>query len=537
MQSRSSRRQFMRNTAAASLTALLPKGVFSQGPTAQSVVVRPGVEIGVVRPELHGHFAEHLGSCVYGGLWVGKNSRIPNVNGYRKAAVDALRELGIPVLRWPGGCFADNYHWRDGIGPVDKRPKRVNMNWANALEDGSFGLHEFIGLCRLIEAEPYLSVNVGSGTPQEALDWVEYCNFPKGTTLSDERIANGAPEPFRVRYWGIGNEAWGCGGRMTPEYYANIYRQYSNYMRSFGGTTPFLVACGPNQNDANWTRGFFNGMGGGRGPSGFAMHYYQNGSLPPTEFTVDAMNQQLSTFQTVERAIVYQRTLIDSFNPPMAGRGGRAGAPAGRGGMAPGVALLLDEWGVWDRLTGEEQTKYGQLWQQSTMRSAVAAGLGLNIFNRQADKLYMCNIAQIVNVLQSLLLTDGHTGQNCVKSTTYHAFALFKPHRSKTAVKVESGGTDPLDLSMSASKSGSELVISFVNPKSDAGLRIDCALDGRTAKSATAQILTHKDFNAANTFGTPNAIVPQSHLIQVPGSSVRLDLPPMSIVTATVQMG
>jgi alpha-N-arabinofuranosidase len=240
----------------------------------------------------------------------------------------------------------------------------------------------------------------------------------------------------------------------------------------------------------------------------------------------------------VERAIVYQRTLIDSFSTPAAGgRGGAAAGRGGRGGAAPGVALLLDEWGVWDRLNGPEQQKYGQLWQQSTMRSAVAAGLGLNIFNRQADKLYMCNIAQIVNVLQSLLLTDGPTGQNCVKTTTYHAFALFKPHRSKTAVKVESGGTDPLDLSMSASKSGAELVISFVNPKSDANLRIDCSLDGRTAKSATAQILTHKDFNAANTFGNPNAIVPQSHSIQAAGTSVKLDLPPMSVVTATVQMG
>ncbi len=538
MQSKSSRRQFVGGAAAASLTALLPKSVFSQGPTPQSVVVRPGVEIGVVRPELHSHFAEHLGSCVYGGLWVGKDSRIPNVDGYRKAAIDALKELGIPVLRWPGGCFADNYHWRDGIGPVNNRPKRVNMNWANALEDGSFGLHEFIGLCRLIGAEPYLSVNVGSGTPQEALDWVEYCNFAKGTTLSDERIANGGTEPFKVRYWGIGNEAWGCGGRMTPEYYANIYRQYANYMRAFGGTSPFLIACGPSQNDAAWTRGFFNGMGGGRGPTGYAMHYYQNGSLPPTAFTVDAMNQQLSTYQTVERAIVYQRTLIDSYNPPAAaGRGGRGGATGGRGGMGQGVALLLDEWGVWDQLNGEEQKKYGQLWQQSTMRSAVAAGLGLNIFNRQADKLYMCNIAQIVNVLQSLLLTDGPTGQNCVKTTTYHAFALFKPHRSKMAVKVEGGGANPLDLSMSASKSGSELVISFVNPKSDANLRIDCSLDGRTARSATAQILTHKDFNAANTFGNPNAIVPQSHPIQAAGTSVKLDLPPMSVVTATVQMG
>lgn len=536
MPSKSSRRRFVSAAAATSLTALLPEGVFSQAPATQSVLVRPGVEIGVVRPDLHGHFAEHLGTCVYGGLWVGKDSRIPNVDGYRKAAIDALKELGIPVLRWPGGCFADNYHWRDGIGPVNKRPRRVNMNWANALEDGSFGLHEFIGLCRLIDAEPYLSINVGSGTPQEALDWVEYCNFPKGTTLSDERIANGAPEPFRVRYWGIGNETWGCGGRMTPEFYANIYRQYANYIRAFGGTSPFLIACGPNQNDAAWTRGFFSGMSG-RGPHGYAMHYYQNGSLPPTEFTVDAMNQQLSVFQHLERAIVYQRTLIDSFYPPPGPA--RAGAPAGFPGRgpAPGVALLLDEWGVWDRSVPAETQKYGQLWQQSTLRSAVAAALGLNIFNRQADKLYMCNIAQIVNVLQSLLLTDGAAGERCVKTTTYHAFALFKPHRSKTAVKVETGLAGALDLSMSASKSGSELIISFVNPKHNSGLRIDCALDGRTARAATAQILTHKDFNAANTFEKPDTIVPQAHPVQAAGTSIKLDLPPMSVVTATVQMG
>ncbi|MDE3198922.1 MAG: alpha-N-arabinofuranosidase [Acidobacteriota bacterium] len=536
MQPKSSRRHFVGGAAAASLTALLPEGLFSQGSTAQSVVVRPGSEIGIVRPEFHSNFAEHLGSCVYGGIWVGKDSPIPNIGGYRKAAVDALKELGIPVLRWPGGCFADNYHWRDGIGPVEKRPRRVNMNWANAVEESSFGLHEFIGFCRLIGAEPYLSVNVGSGTPQEALDWIEYCNFPKGTTLADERIANGSPEPFRVRYWGVGNEAWGCGGRMTPQHYADVYRQFSNYMRTFGGTVPFLIACGPNQNDANWTRGFFGGMIGTRGPSGFAMHYYQNGSLPATQFTADAMDQQLSIFHSLEQAIEYQRTLIDSFTPPPAAGRGRGG-PAGGRGPAPRVALVVDEWGVWDRSVPEEIEKYGQLWQQSTMRSAVAAGLGLNIFNRQADKLYMCNIAQMVNVLQSLLLTDGPQGQHCVRTTTYHAFAMYKAHRSKMSVKVDSGAKEPLDLSMSASKSGSELVISFVNPKAGAGIRVDCSLDGHAARSATAQIMTHKDFNAANTFGNPNAIVPQPHPVRASGTSVALDLPPMSVVTATVQLG
>ena len=208
-----SRRQFLRTAA------LIPCGLLAADSKTERVTIHTGDSIGVVRPELHGQFAEHLGSCVYGGLWVGKNSPIPNVDGYRKAAVDYLRELGVPVLRWPGGCFADDYHWRDGIGA--KRPKRVNMHWGEYVEDNSFGMHEFIGLCKKIGAEPYLAGNVGSGTPAELRDWVEYCNYPSGSTLSDERAANGSSEPFNVRYWGVGNENWGCGGRMVPEHYAD----------------------------------------------------------------------------------------------------------------------------------------------------------------------------------------------------------------------------------------------------------------------------------------------------------------------------
>src|SRR5215475_16125381 len=206
-----------------------------------SPVANAGVSInlskenGTIRPELHGHFAEHLGTCIYGGLWVGKSSKIPNINGYRKAAVDYLKGL-VPVLRWPGGCFADDYHWRDGIGPAAKRPKRVNVNWGKYVEDNSFGTHEFIAFCRLIGAEPYFAANVGSGTPQEMRDWIEYCNFPKGSTLSDERAANGSPEPFRVRYWGVGNELWGCGGNMRPEQAADEFRRFASFARTFGDT-------------------------------------------------------------------------------------------------------------------------------------------------------------------------------------------------------------------------------------------------------------------------------------------------------------
>src|SRR5258707_136075 len=250
------RRQFARAGACASLATLLPRGVFSQGAVNKKAVIRADEEIAIVRPDLHSHFAEHLGSCTYGGIWVGKNSPIPNVNGFRKAAIDYLRELGVPVLRWPGGCFADDYHWRDGIGA--KRPKRVYIHWGEYVEDNSFGTHEFIKLCRMIGAEPYFAGNVGSGTPDELRDWVEYCNYPSGSTLSDERASNGSPEPFRVRYWGVGNENWGCGGNMTPEHYADLFRQFSGYMRNYGAMRLFLIACGPNGNDIRWSRKFLD---------------------------------------------------------------------------------------------------------------------------------------------------------------------------------------------------------------------------------------------------------------------------------------
>ncbi|HEY3742892.1 MAG TPA: alpha-L-arabinofuranosidase C-terminal domain-containing protein, partial [Bryobacteraceae bacterium] len=378
------RRDFVR---AATLTSLMPSGLFAETSASRRVVVRTDQEIGLVRPEFHGHFAEHLGSCVYGGLWVGPNSHVPNINGYRKAAVEYLKELGIPVLRWPGGCFADDYHWRDGIGPVAKRPKRVNIHWGNYTEDNSFGVHEFIGLCRLIGSEPYLAANLGSGSPREMRDWVEYCNYPSGSTLSDERAANGSPEPFRVKYWGVGNENWGCGGNMTPDHYADQYRQFAGYLRTFGGTKPFLIACGPNGNDTRWSRHFLDGVAGSHMPDGLAMHYYDNGPLYPTEFTASAMDKQLATFERVEQAIIQQRALLDGYDPQRK------------------TGLLLDEWGVWDHMNPEEERTKGKLYQQSTIRSAIGAALGLNIFNRQADKLVMCNIAQIVNVLQSLLLT------------------------------------------------------------------------------------------------------------------------------------
>lgn len=516
-----SRRQFIIGAAAFGACAAAARQVPATSPSSgrQHLDILADTDIGRIRPEFHGHFAEHLGSCVYGGLWVGKNSRIPNINGYRKQAVDYLKELGIPVLRWPGGCFADDYHWRDGIGPLEQRPKRVNIHWGGYVEDNSFGTHEFIALCRLLDAKPYFAGNVGSGTPEELQSWIEYCNMPSGSTLAEERARNGSPEPFNVEYWGIGNESWGCGGEMRPEYYADLYRRFAVYVRQYGKTRPILIASGPSGNDSRWSRGFFDGIQG-RMPNGWGMHYYEGGKDVATNFTPEHMNEQLSIYARVEEAIVGQRTMLDSY------RNGRR------------VGLMVDEWGVWDQIPPEDEKKYGKLWMQSTIRSAVAAGLGLNIFNRQADKLFMCNIAQIVNVLQSLLLTDGPDGQRCVRTTTYHAFSLFKPHRGNTSVKVQTqDASNPLGLSASASKNdaGNQLVVSLVNPRGDADWQVEATVRGISAKSATAQILHDPDLNAYNSFDQPDRLVPRAHPVRIDGGRLMIDVPRLSVATITVQ--
>jgi alpha-N-arabinofuranosidase len=441
------------------------------------------------------------------------------VNGYRKQAVDWLKELGIPVLRWPGGCFADDYHWRDGIGPLQKRPKTVNIWWGQYTEDNSFGTHEFIGLCKLIGAEPYLAGNVGSGTPRELRDWMEYCNFRGGSTLSDARAANGSPEPFGVKYWGVGNENWGCGGRMTAEEYATLYRRYGNFLLPRGGIgdmKAYLIACGPSRNDVEWTRRFFENMPA-RSLSmvhGYAMHFYSNGRLRATEFTPDAMKEQLATFATLEKGILQQHALLRGFDP------------------AGNIGLLIDEWGVWDRIPAEDEKRYGKLFQQIPMRSAVAAALGLNIFHRQADKLVMCNIAQIVNVLHSLILTDG---PQCVRTSTYYAYELLKPHRNKTAVHIENPDKDSLALSVSASRQNGQMVLTFVNPLHDESMEVECAITGVSPKRAAGRILHHADLNACNTFENPDTIVPKPHAVTASAGGIKLTLPPLSIVTAEAE--
>ena len=534
MNTRISRRRFAATGAAASLASLLPRGVFSQGTANKNAIVHAGDSIGVVKPEFHSNFAEHLGSCVYGGIWVGPNSPIPNIEGFRKDTVDALKDLGVPVLRWPGGCFADDYHWRDGIGPAARRPKRVNTTWGGYTEDNSFGTHEFIRFCRLIGSEPYFAANVGTGTPQDVRDWIEYCNYPAGSTLADERAANGSKEPFNVRYWGVGNELWGCGGNFTPQAAASEFVHFATFARQFGPTRLFLVGCGPSGDDTNWTRGFMDTLGGHIGMmSGYSMHYYTGGDLRPLQFDKDAMYRQFNLYPLVERSLIHQRTLLDGYDPNRR------------------IGLFLDEWGVWDQMSQPEEAANGRLWQQATIRSAVAAALGLNIFNRQADKLFMCNIAQLINVLQSLLLTDGPTGQHCVKTANYHAFMLFKPHRGNTSVRVEAdgmrlpdgrgggrgrGAEQPPEISVSASRGDGRMVVSLVNPRADADWTVDVALRGVTAHEGSARILHDSDINAANSFENPGRLAVKPHEVAVEGGHFRIALPAMSVATVTLKV-
>lgn len=493
------------------------QGHMPSGPAGnQEMLVRADVEIARVRPELHGQFAEHLGSCVYGGLWVGRESPIANTEGFRADAVRWLKELGVPVLRWPGGCFADDYHWRDGVGPPKSRPRSLNVSWGNVIEDNSFGTHEFMGLCRLIGAEPYLAGNVGSAAPREMRDWVEYCNQPSGTTLSDLRVSNGAKEPFKVKYWGVGNESWGCGGNMLAHYYGELYRRYSTFLHDIGGTELFLIASGPSGDDVRWTRELLD-VCQTHMPAGLSMHYYSGGPVEATRFSAKQAEEQFAIFQSVERAIIHQREVVNGYY------------------HGDETALILDEWGVWDATDPVDEQKRGKLWQQSTMRSAVAAGLGLSLFNRQADKLYMCNIAQVMNVLQSLLLTDGPEGKSSVRTTTYHAFMLFKAHRGNMSVMTRTDSDSPRSVSLSASRNDQSLVVSLVNPSATKAVTVRCKISGFASARVSGQMLHSNDLNAYNSFEQPDLLHPTTFSPRLEDGVLIAELPPLSVATAKIE--
>jgi alpha-N-arabinofuranosidase len=469
---------------------------------------------------------------VYGGLWVGKKSPIDNIDGFRKAAVDDLKALGIPVLRWPGGCFADDYHWEDGVGDPGARPRRLNTHWGMAEETNAFGTHEFMAFAKAIGAEPYFAGNLGSGTATELRSWIEYCNHPSGTALSDQRQANGAEEPFAVSWWGIGNENWGCGGQMAPEFYAEEYCRFRTFAFPFGDTAISSVACGPNSSDWEWTRRFFSQVAKRnrlKQVENFAAHYYCRTAGTATEYTESQWLELLTRAVAIEGIITGHRAIMDEYDPERR------------------IGLILDEWGTWHPV--EEGKPSRGLYQQNTIRDACVAALSLDLLHNHADKVVMANIAQLINVLQSLLLVEG---DQCIRTPTYHVFAMYAAHRGGTAVRlvsdadVISTGEDSAEaarscfldgqpaqlrrVSGSASVLGDQLVVTAVNAHPTESVEVELDLRGATLQSATLTVLATGDIHDHNTFADPDLVVPGAEVaLDVSGPFPRFTLPPASV--------
>src|SRR5450432_179538 len=474
-----------------------------------------------ISKNIYGHFAEHLGHCIYGGFYVGDSSTtIPNTNGVRNDIIAALKKLKIPNLRWPGGCFADTYHWKDGIGPKDKRPTMVNKWWGGVTEDNSFGTHDFLNMCELLGAEPYLSGNVGSGTVQELADWVQYTNFKGKSPMSDLRKANGRTEPWKVKFWGIGNEAWGCGGNMTPEYYADAYRKYTTFISDWensGGLTK--IASGASDADYNWTETLMkniplNMLGG------VAMHHYSvlawNKKGPAINFTAEQYFGIMKQALLMDELVTKHSAIMDKYDPKKK------------------IALVVDEWGGWYDV--EQGTNPGFLFQQNTMRDAMIAGVTLNIFNNHADRVRVACLAQCVNVLQAVIFTDK---EKMILTPTYHVMEMYNVHQDATLIPAAINGTSYIQgndslpaISVSASKDKNGLVhVSLVNidPNKNADISLD--LDGAALKQVTGRILASAHLQDYNSFENPDKIKPVSfNGASLKGNSIQVKMPPASVV-------
>ena len=467
---------------------------------------------------IYGQFSEHLGHCIYGGIYVGKDSKIPNVDGIRSDVADALKNIRVPVLRWPGGCFADTYHWRDGVGPKEKRKKIVNTNWGGVVEDNSFGTHEFLDFCGQIGCEPYICGNVGSGTVREMSEWVEYLNSGGVSPMADLRRANGREAPWNVKYFGVGNECWGGGGCMRPEYYADVYRRYQTYLHDYGDGRLFKIASGPNADDYRWTDTVMEIAG--RYMDGIALHYYtvpgawqKKGSA--TEFTEEE-------YYTTIRKALRMEELVEKHSQVMDRRD-----PEHR------VGLVVDEWGTWYDV--EPGTNPGFLYQQNTMRDAIVAAVTLNIFNRHSDRVVMANIAQMVNVLQAVILTDG---EKLLLTPTYQVFDLYKRHQdaelAESRLSTEEAGEGEnripaLSESASVGKDGS-LTVTVANVSAREDRQLDCTLLDVRPKTVKARILTGKPADK-NDFGRPDAVRPKPFReISIAPEGFRLTMPACSVL-------
>ena len=496
------------------------------------LVINPEHEVSKINKEIYGHFSEHLGRCIYEGIFVGEDSPIPNVNGMRTDVVEALKEIKVPVLRWPGGCFADEYHWMEGIGPRENRKKIINTHWGGVVEDNSFGTHEYFELCRQLGCETYINGNLGSGTVQEMSEWVEYMTFEGVSPMAELRKQNGCEKAWKVDFFGVGNENWGCGGNMNPDFYANEYRRYQTYVRNYKKEHSIKkICCGANVDDYEWTEevlktcfnhcpeeshGFMDGL---------SLHYYVHpegweikGSA--TDFDDKVWYKTLSKAYYMDELIRRHGTIMDQYDPDKE------------------IGMIVDEWGTW--FTVEPGTNPGFLYQQNTMRDALVAGITLNIFNKHSDRVKMANLAQMVNVLQAVILTEG---DKMVKTPTYHIFDMYKEHQDakllESHMDTEMIGMEDeyqvpnLTESVSMAEDGT-MHITLTNQSLEQACDMDVIVTSGKIAGVKGQIVA-EEMHAMNTFEEPeNVQIRAFDQVEITDQGMKFTIPACSVLQLEV---
>lgn len=483
-----------------------------------TVVVNANDKIGHIHPEIYGHFSEHLGRCIYEGIYVGEDSSIPNIEGMRTDIIDAFKNIKVPVLRWPGGCFADEYHWKDGVGPKKDRKSIINTNWGGVTEDNSFGTHEFLKFCELVGCQPYINANVGSGTVQEMSEWVEYMTSDASSPMTELRKANGKDKPWSVKYLGVGNENWGCGGMMKPQKYVDEYRRFQVYCKNHSGNQLYKIACGPNASDFEWMETLMKNLDSNC-VNGIDLHYYtifdwaKKGHA--TDFSEGMYFKTLESANYLDTLLTRHTEIMNRYDPDNK------------------IGLVVGEWGCWYDV--EEGTNPGFLYQQNTMRDAIVAGMELNTFNRHSKRVVMANLAQAVNVLQSVILTEG---EKMVKTPTYHVFDLYKEHQDADAVYCYNDTVCEYEkvpmVTSSASVKENKMTLTLTNSSLTDSATIACTTAGFAGKTASARILSN-EVHAHNTFDEPECVTIKDWDVSLCNNQISLQIPPCSVVSVTIE--
>lgn len=521
------RRGFAATLAGLALLAGTALPSFAQSaPVKAELTVKASQPGPTIAPEIYGQFAEHLGRSIYEGLWVGPDSPIPNTRGLRNDVVDALKKMKVPVLRWPGGCFADEYNWRDGVGPRAERPVRVNTTWGGVGEDNAFGTHEFFDLVEMLGTKAYVNGNLGTGTPREMAEWVEYMTSDTKSTLAEERRKNGRDKPWKLDYFGVGNETWGCGGGMRPEYSADLHRHYVTFVRKAGGRNgPQEFASGSNDKDYNFTEVMMREAG--KAMDGLTLHYYTlptgdwKKKGPATGFNEDQWISTLSRTLQMDTIIKGHAAAMDKYDPQKR------------------VGMIIDEWGTWYDV--EPGTNPGFLYQQNTLRDALVAAVNFHIFQQHADRVKMTNIAQMVNVLQAMILTDK---EKMLLTPTYHVFEMFNVHQGATYIPVDikapdyshAGFTVPAVHAGASRDASGTLHLTLANLDPNRPASVSAKLEGASARKISGRVLTGPAMDTRNSFDQPHQIQPVAfNGAKGRGDSLTIDLPAKSVVVLTIE--